>query len=102
MGAVHNAIENLLNEHDVARIIGLSVASVRRWRVLRQGPKYIKIGQAVRYRRRDVAAWIENSSAHEPGSNNCAETRRERVDVVLEFLVRVLGILVSIGAHFWR
>jgi predicted DNA-binding transcriptional regulator AlpA len=58
MGAVHNGIENLLNEHDVARITGLSVASVRRWRLLRQGPRYLKIGAAVRYRPEDVVAWL--------------------------------------------
>ena len=45
------SLETLLTEHDVARITGLSVASVRRWRLLRQGPKYLKIGAAVRYRR---------------------------------------------------
>ena len=60
MGAFHNAIEVLLNEHDVARITSLSVASVRRWRLLRQGPKYIKIGAAVRYRPEDVTAWLES------------------------------------------
>jgi predicted DNA-binding transcriptional regulator AlpA len=59
MGAIHNAIENLLNEHDVARIIGLSVASVRRWRLLRIGPKYLKIGSAVRYRAEDLQGWLE-------------------------------------------
>jgi predicted DNA-binding transcriptional regulator AlpA len=53
-------IENLLNEHDVARITGLSVASVRRWRLLRQGPRYLKLGSAVRYRAEDVSAWIES------------------------------------------
>jgi len=60
MGAVHNAIENLLNEYDVARITGLSVASVRRWRLLRQGPKYIKIGAAVRYKPEDISVWLES------------------------------------------
>ena len=60
MGVVHNAIENLLNEHDVARITGLSVASVRRWRLFRQGPKYLKIGAAVRYRAEDISAWLES------------------------------------------
>jgi predicted DNA-binding transcriptional regulator AlpA len=45
----------------VARITGLSVASVRRWRLFRQGPKYIKIGAAVRYKAEDVAAWIASS-----------------------------------------
>jgi len=58
MGVANNTIEDLLNEHDVARITGLSVASVRRWRLLRIGPKFIKIGSAVRYRADDVAAWL--------------------------------------------
>jgi predicted DNA-binding transcriptional regulator AlpA len=58
-----NAIEALLNEHDVARITGLSVASVRRWRLLQQGPKFIKIGSAVRYRIEDVRAWLDTRPA---------------------------------------
>jgi len=58
MGPVHNSVENLLNEHDIARITGMSVASVRRWRLFSQGPKYLKIGSAVRYRREDVSAWL--------------------------------------------
>lgn len=60
MATVNTSLETLLNEHDVARITGLSVASVRRWRLLRQGPKYIKIGAAVRYRPEAVAAWLES------------------------------------------
>ncbi len=62
MGTV-NALESLLNEHDVARITGLSVATVRRWRLLRQGPKYIKIGAAVRYKPEDISAWIASRPA---------------------------------------
>ena len=60
VGALHNAIETLLNEHDVARITGLSVASVRRWRLLHQGPRYLKIGSAVRYQPDDLTAWLKN------------------------------------------
>lgn len=51
-------LDALLDETDVSRITGLSLASVRRWRLLRQGPKFIKIGAAVRYRREDIAAWL--------------------------------------------
>jgi predicted DNA-binding transcriptional regulator AlpA len=51
-------LEGLLNEFEVASLVGLSVASVRRWRLLRQGPKYVKIGAAVRYRPADLAAWL--------------------------------------------
>jgi predicted DNA-binding transcriptional regulator AlpA len=60
MATANNTLETLLNEHEVARITGLSVASVRRWRLLRQGPKYIKIGAAVRYKPEDISAWIES------------------------------------------
>jgi predicted DNA-binding transcriptional regulator AlpA len=60
MATTSNTQETLLNEHDVARITGLSVASVRRWRLLRQGPKYLKIGAAVRYKPEDLAAWLES------------------------------------------
>jgi predicted DNA-binding transcriptional regulator AlpA len=60
MSPTHNKVDNLLNEHDVARITGLSVASVRRWRLLRQGPTYLKLGSAVRYRAEDISAWLES------------------------------------------
>jgi predicted DNA-binding transcriptional regulator AlpA len=58
--AIPSTLEELLTERDVSRVTGLSVSSVRRWRLIRQGPRYIKIGSAVRYRTRDVAAWLES------------------------------------------
>jgi predicted DNA-binding transcriptional regulator AlpA len=56
--AVLSTLEVLLNEYDVARITGLSVASVSRWRLLKKGPTFLKIGAAVRYRSEDLAAWL--------------------------------------------
>lgn len=53
------SLEKLMTEHDVARVTGMSLASVRRWRLLRQGPKYLKIGAAVRYKPEDLTAWLE-------------------------------------------
>jgi predicted DNA-binding transcriptional regulator AlpA len=58
--ANHTVIETLLNEHEVAHLTGLSVASVRRWRLLRQGPKYLKINSAVRYRPEDISEWLKS------------------------------------------
>jgi predicted DNA-binding transcriptional regulator AlpA len=63
MATANNTLATLLNEHDVARITGLSVASVRRWRLLRQGPKYLKLGAAVRYRSEDIRTWLESRPA---------------------------------------
>jgi len=72
MATANNTLEALLNEHDVARVTGLSVASVRRWRLLRQGPKYLKIGAAVRYKAEDVSAWLESRPS---GGGHQAEAR---------------------------
>jgi len=58
--AAGNQIESLLNEHDVARITRMSLASVRRWRLLRQGPPFIKIGAAVRYQPQALEAFLKS------------------------------------------
>ncbi len=70
-----STLESLLTEHDVARVTGLSVASVRRWRLLRQGPRYLKIGSAVRYTAHDLATWLESRPTG-GGKPNSAQERR--------------------------
>lgn len=77
MEAVCSAIENesLLNEYGVARLTGMSVASVRKWRLFGRGPRYLKIGSAVRYKPADVSAWIESqpsSGGHQEARSNAA------------------------------
>lgn len=66
-----NTLEKLLTERDVARITSLSVASVRRWRLRQEGPRYLKIGSAVRYRPEEVAEWLKSR----PGGGARTETR---------------------------
>jgi predicted DNA-binding transcriptional regulator AlpA len=56
-----NATEDgslMMNEHQVAETLCISVASLRRWRLLARGPLYRKLGTSVRYRRNDVEAWL--------------------------------------------
>lgn len=50
--------EPLLNEHEVAGICKLSVATIRRLRLFGRGPRYMKIGASVRYRREDLTLWL--------------------------------------------
>ena len=63
MTPANKVLEELLTEHDVARITGLSVATMRRRRLLRQPPLYKKLGAAVRYHPDDVATWINAQPA---------------------------------------
>ena len=50
---------DLIDERETAALMGLAVGTLRNWRALKQGPRYLKIGKRmVRYRRADVAAFI--------------------------------------------
>ena len=60
METASNLLQALLTERDVARITGLSVASVRRWRLLKIGPRATKLGAAVRYKQEDIKAWLDS------------------------------------------
>ena len=53
----------LLNEYDVSDIFRLSVATMRHWRLTGKGPKWLKLGSAVRYRPEDVQAYLEGRAA---------------------------------------
>ncbi len=49
---------SLLTEDDVAKGLNLSLASLRRWRLEKRGPRFIKVGSLVRYRPEDVENWL--------------------------------------------
>ena len=39
---------NLMTEEQVSKLLHVSVASLRRWRLERRGPAFIKVGSLVR------------------------------------------------------
>jgi excisionase family DNA binding protein len=57
----------LLREEDAADLLNLSVRTLQAWRLRRTGPPFVQVGRAVRYRRRDLIAWID---ANTIGSNS--------------------------------
>lgn len=58
---------NLLNEHEAAQRLGLSVATLRRRRLLRQPPTYIKISARVLYRAEDLTGFVEANAVRPAG-----------------------------------
>jgi len=48
------AADRLWNEREVARYLNVSVASIRRRRLLRQPPDFVKVGSSVRYEQASV------------------------------------------------
>lgn len=58
--AAKAAAGNLLNDVEVAALLGASLQTVRNWRWRGEGPRFVKLGgRMVRYRPEDVQAFIE-------------------------------------------
>ena len=50
---------DLLDEQELSALLNIKPATLRNWRALKQGPRFLKLGaRAVRYRRADVEAFI--------------------------------------------
>jgi predicted DNA-binding transcriptional regulator AlpA len=47
-----------LTERELAEMGVCSVRTLQLWRLLGRGPRYIKVGRAVRYRFSDVEGWL--------------------------------------------
>ncbi len=74
-GAAENSFgptpsEGLIDEHEAARILGLSVKTLRRWRWQGRELEFFKIGHAVRYEPAEIRRYIDagrRSSTSQPG-----------------------------------
>ena len=53
----------LLTEKEVAQVLKLSLPTLRRRRWLKKGPKFVKIGSAVRYRESDIETFVNQLSS---------------------------------------
>jgi excisionase family DNA binding protein len=52
--------DDLMTEEQVAKLLTVSVSTVKRLRASGQGPRYLRISErVVRYRRRDVDEWMQ-------------------------------------------
>jgi predicted DNA-binding transcriptional regulator AlpA len=54
-----NLDDTLLNGREVAELLRLSERTVERHRLAGTGPRFVAVGRAIRYRRRDVFAFVE-------------------------------------------
>jgi hypothetical protein len=57
-------IETLLNEHEVAELLKVSVSTIRRRRLFHQPPQWVKIGASVRYRPEAIKRLVESGECN--------------------------------------
>jgi hypothetical protein len=68
-------LDQLLTVNEAAKILRCSVASLNRWRLTGEGPRFIYVGRRVRYARAALAAFIAAStrnSTSDPGGRAAA------------------------------
>jgi excisionase family DNA binding protein len=53
---------SLLGPEFVSEYLGVPVTTIYQWRTKGTGPRAIKIGRHLRYRREDVEAWVESQA----------------------------------------
>jgi hypothetical protein len=56
-----NSPTDLFDEHEAARRLGLSVSTMRRRRLLRQPPSWVKLGGRVLYRSVELDAFVDSN-----------------------------------------
>ena len=71
--------ERILNEQEAAAILSVTVHCLRawRWRKSSDGPPFLKMGSCVRYRMRDLDAYVE-SHLVSPAKKNLQHRGRRR------------------------
>jgi excisionase family DNA binding protein len=63
-----------VTEREAARILGLSVATLRAWRLKSRGPRFVRFGRSVRYLESDIAQYMD-ACAVVPGLDRRASMR---------------------------
>jgi excisionase family DNA binding protein len=53
-----NLPQTLLTETEVSKQLRVSLAALRKWRVMKKGPQFLKVGSLVRYRQADIDQWL--------------------------------------------
>ena len=52
--------KRFLNSEEAADYLGLQRTTLEAWRCRGGGPRFVKLGRAVRYRQADLDDWIES------------------------------------------
>jgi hypothetical protein len=56
-------MQPLFTEEEVSEQLKVTVACLRKWRLLGKGPRYVKVGNRVRYSPEDLAGWLATQPA---------------------------------------
>jgi excisionase family DNA binding protein len=54
--------QHIMTTPQAAAYLGLGITTLEKWRLVRNnGPKFLRLGRAIRYRLKDLDAWLDES-----------------------------------------
>ena len=70
-----------MTEQEVARRLGLSVATLRAWRLRRRGPRYVRFGRAVRYLAPDLERFVQSCTVDDAAGHTTSPVAIDREEI---------------------
>lgn len=55
-------VKDIVTDDEAAEIVLCRPQTLAVWRMLGKGPRYIRVGRLIRYRRADLLAWLERNT----------------------------------------
>lgn len=63
----------MIDQKAMSKVLGISTKTAETWRVRGFGPRFIKVGSLVRYRKSDIHEWVNSravkSTSQRPARN---------------------------------
>jgi excisionase family DNA binding protein len=54
--------ERLMTPNELADFLGIPVGTIYQWRVRGLGPRAVRVGRHIRFRRPDVEQWVDSQT----------------------------------------
>lgn len=64
------ALPKLLSPEQLSELFELPLATIYRWNYAKTGPQVLRIGRHVRYREKDVEAWLDKQALEQGSEEN--------------------------------
>jgi excisionase family DNA binding protein len=77
-GEANRVSGTLMTELEVAERLRVSLACLRRWRLEKRGPRFLKVGSLVRYPTEELEHWISSLPAGGTPATTAGGPRRTR------------------------
>ena len=71
-GVRENVVPMLLHTEQAATMMALSPRTLEDWRLTARGPRFVRLGRAVRYRPEDIIAFLNGQTFLNTGEANLA------------------------------